>query len=61
MAMAVSHHELTPPVFETPVRVLIVVAPYYKEISDALTTGATAACEAARVMYDVIEDRKSVV
>jgi|GEM_PF-6821898 len=51
MATAISHHELTPPVFDTPVRVLIVVAPYYTDIADALTAGATAACEAARAMY----------
>ena len=55
MATAISHHELTPPVFDTPVRVLIVVAPYYTDIADALTAGATAACEAARARYDVVE------
>ena len=55
MATAITHHTLTPPVFEVPTRVLIVVAPYYKDIADQLVAGAKAACEAARAMYDVVE------
>ena len=55
MAMEVSHHTLPPPVFDTPTRILIVVAPYYKEIADQLVLGATRACEAAKAMYDVVQ------
>lgn len=55
MAMSVSHHSLTPPVFDAPTRVLIVVAPYYKEVAAELVAGAKAACEAARAMYDLVE------
>lgn len=51
----ITHHQLTPPVFDRPTRVLIVVAPYYKDIADQLLTGAKTACEAARAMYDVVE------
>ena len=55
MATEIAHHQLTPPVFEAPTRVLIVVAPYYLEIAQQLVQGAKAACEAARAMYDVVE------
>lgn len=51
----VSHYSPTPPVFDRPTRVLIVVAPYYKEIADDLLAGAKAACETAQAMYDVVE------
>ncbi|MEM6466531.1 MAG: 6,7-dimethyl-8-ribityllumazine synthase [Pseudomonadota bacterium] len=50
-----SHYTLTPPVFDTPTRVLIVLAPYYKDIADNLLAGAQAALEASKAMYDVIE------
>ncbi|MEO1549169.1 MAG: 6,7-dimethyl-8-ribityllumazine synthase [Pseudomonadota bacterium] len=49
------HHTLTPPVFDAPTRVLIVIAPYYKDIANDLLAGAKAALEAAKAMYDVIE------
>ena len=40
------HDSLTPPVFETPTRVLFVVAPFYRDIADQLIAGATRAAEA---------------
>ena len=55
MATEISHHTLPAPVFDQPTRVLIVVSPYYKEISAELLTGAKTACEAAKAMYDVVE------
>ncbi|MEM1268106.1 MAG: 6,7-dimethyl-8-ribityllumazine synthase [Pseudomonadota bacterium] len=55
MATHTEHTVLTPPVFETPVRVLVVLSPYYKEIAADLRAGAIAALEAARAMYDVVE------
>ncbi len=55
MATAVTHYALPAPVFDAPTRVLIVLSPYYKEIAEQLVTGARGACEAARVMYDVVE------
>ena len=55
MATEISHYTLPSPVFDQPTRVLIVVSPYYREISAELLAGAKAACEAARAMYDVVE------
>ncbi|MEM9779447.1 MAG: 6,7-dimethyl-8-ribityllumazine synthase, partial [Pseudomonadota bacterium] len=43
------------PVFDAPTRVLIVRSPYYIEIAEQLVTGAKAACEGARAMYDVVD------
>lgn len=50
-----SHHTLSLPVFDKPVRVLIVVAPYYKDIADDLIAGARAVLEAAGATHDLIE------
>ena len=55
MAGSETHYSLPLPGFDKPVKILIVVAPYYREIADEMLTGATAACEAARAMYDVVE------
>ena len=55
MASNVTHYALPAPVFDRPTRVLIVVAPYYREIADELLAGAKAACETAKAMYDVVE------
>ena len=55
MATAEQHYILPSPKFETPTRVLIVVAPYYKDIADQLVAGAKAAIEAAEATYDLIE------
>jgi 6,7-dimethyl-8-ribityllumazine synthase len=48
-------HILDVPTFDRPVKLLIVVAPYFKEISDELLNGAQAALNSAGVTYDVIE------
>ncbi len=55
MASNETHHTLEPPVFDTPTRALIVVAPYYKDVADQLVAGAKTALESAKVMYDVVE------
>ena len=50
MAALESHYTLPLPAFDKPVRLLIVVAPYYRDIADNLITGAratAAACGAA--------------
>ena len=55
MAVAESHHTLPAPSFEKPVKLLIVVAPYYKDIADNLVAGARAALDAAGAEHDLIE------
>ncbi|WP_112322441.1 6,7-dimethyl-8-ribityllumazine synthase [Oceanibium sediminis] len=52
--MALTHATLPAPVFDEPTRVLIVTSPYYTDIAEQLVTGARAACEASRVMYDEV-------
>ena len=52
MAGSETHYSLPLPEFDTPVKLLIVVAPYYKDIADQLVAGAKAEIE---------QDRKSVV
>lgn len=55
MATAEQHHILARPVFNTPVKILIVVAPYYKDIADNLVAGAKAEIEASGATWDIIE------
>lgn len=55
MASHTAHHELLLPAFEAPVRLLAVVAPYYREIADALLTGVRRKAEAAGASLDVID------
>lgn len=50
-----SHFTLALPEFERPARVLIVVAPYYRDIADALIAGARATLDAAGVSHDLVE------
>lgn len=50
-----SHHILPLPEFDKPVKLLIVVAPYYKDIADNLVAGAQAEIEKAGATYDLIE------
>lgn len=50
-----SHYTLDRPGFDKPVRLLIVVAPYYKEIAENLVAGAKAEIEAAGGTWEVIE------
>ena len=50
-----SHYVLERPAFEEPVKVLIVVAPYYKDIADDLVQGARAELDAAGAEAELVE------
>ncbi len=50
-----SHYDLPRPAFDRPVRLAIVVAPYYRDIADNLIAGAKAEIEAAGGTHEVIE------
>ncbi len=50
-----SHYTLARPAFDKPVKLLIVVAPYYKDIADELIAGAKAEIEAAGGTWDLVE------
>ncbi|MCV6585524.1 MAG: 6,7-dimethyl-8-ribityllumazine synthase [Marinibacterium sp.] len=53
--MAEKEYSLPRPSFEAPVKLLIVVAPFYRDICDDLIAGARAEAEAAGATCDVIE------
>ncbi|TNF61265.1 MAG: 6,7-dimethyl-8-ribityllumazine synthase [Rhodobacteraceae bacterium] len=55
MAGTESHYILPRPEFSKPVKLLIVVAPYYKDIADNLVAGAKAEIEAAGGTWDLVE------
>ncbi len=55
MAGTETHYTLPRPSFENPVKLLIVVAPYYKDIADNLVAGATAEIEATGGTWEVVE------
>ncbi|MCI2398571.1 6,7-dimethyl-8-ribityllumazine synthase [Aliiroseovarius subalbicans] len=55
MAGHEQHHILERPSFDKPVKLLIVVAPYYKDIADNLVAGAKAEIEAAGGSWDIVE------
>lgn len=55
MAGTETHYILPRPAFDNPVKLLIVVAPYYKDIADKLIAGATAEIEAAGGSWDIAE------
>ena len=55
MAQSETHYTLPAPEFDKPVKVLIVVAPYYKDIADQLIAGAQAALEAAGASHELVE------
>ena len=55
MAGTEKHTTLPRPDFDRPVRVLIVVSPYYSDIAEGLLTGAKAELEAAGATWDVVE------
>lgn len=55
MAGHESHYILPRPSFDKPVKLLIVVAPYYKDIADNLIAGAKAEIEAAGGSWDIVE------
>jgi len=55
MAANEQHHSLRAPKFQTTTRLLIVVAPYYKDIADQLVKGACLAIEAAGASHETVE------
>ena len=55
MAASITHYTLPLPAFDKPVKLLIVVAPYYKEIADNLVAGARAAAAKAGAEADLVE------
>ena len=55
MAASETHSTLARPAFDRPTRVLVGVAPYYKDIADNLLTGARAELDAAGVAHEVVE------
>jgi 6,7-dimethyl-8-ribityllumazine synthase len=55
MAGHESHYILPRPSFDKPVKLLIVVAPYYKDIADNLVVGAKAEIEAVGGTWDLVE------
>ena len=55
MAASEEHHILDLPSFDRPVKLLIVVAPYYKDVADQLVAGAKATIEAAGGSWDLVE------
>ncbi|MDR5651703.1 6,7-dimethyl-8-ribityllumazine synthase [Ruixingdingia sedimenti] len=55
MATAETHYTLPLPVFDKPVKLLIVVAPYYRDIADMMIAGARATAEKAGAEVDLVE------
>lgn len=55
MAGHETHHILDLPAFDRPVKLLIVVAPYYKDIADDLVAGARAVAARAGATAEVVE------
>lgn len=55
MAQQDSHDALAAPVLDSPARLLIVVAPFYRQVADDLLAGARAALEGAGASFEVVE------
>ena len=55
MAGTETHYTLPLPKFDKPVKLLVVVAPYYKDIADNLVAGAKAVGAACGATVEVIE------
>ncbi len=55
MAGPSDHATLPLPRFDAPVKLLFVVAPYYRDIAENLIAGATAVAEAAGATHDLVE------
>lgn len=55
MASSEEHTVLVRPSFDKPVKVLIVVSPYYSDIAAGMLAGAKAELDAAGASYDVVE------
>jgi 6,7-dimethyl-8-ribityllumazine synthase len=50
-----THHELPLPGFDRPAKLLIVVAPYYRDSADQLVEGARATIEQAGATHELVE------
>ena len=55
MAGTETHYTLPLPEFDAPVKVAIVVAPYYKDIADDMIAGAKATLQSVGASFEVIE------
>jgi 6,7-dimethyl-8-ribityllumazine synthase len=55
LASRESHYTLPPPRFEQATRLLVVVAPYYRDIADDLIAGALAAIANAGAAQEMVE------
>ncbi|MFN3723776.1 MAG: 6,7-dimethyl-8-ribityllumazine synthase [Paracoccaceae bacterium] len=55
MASAETHYTLPLPQFDRPVKLLIVVAPYYKDITDNMVAGARGVAAACGAGADLVE------
>jgi 6,7-dimethyl-8-ribityllumazine synthase len=55
MASTITHYTLPLPSFDKPVKLLIVVAPYYKDIADNLIAGARATAAKCGAEVDLVE------
>jgi 6,7-dimethyl-8-ribityllumazine synthase len=55
MAVRETHYALPRPRFERPTRLLVVLAPFYRDIADALLAGARAALDAAGAGHETVE------
>lgn len=55
MAASEAHYTLDLPRFDAPVKILIVVAPYYKDVADQLVAGAKATVEDAGGTWELVE------
>ena len=55
MAGNETHYILPRPVFQKPVKLLIVVAPYYRDIADHMIAGAKAEIEATDGTWDLVD------
>lgn len=53
--MAVKEYSLPRPEFDEPVKLLIVVAPFYRDIADMMIAGASAEIEATGGTFELIE------
>ena len=55
MAASIEHYQLPLPQFTEPVRLLIVVSPYYRQIADGMIEGARAVAADAGAVVDLVE------
>ncbi len=55
MAGTETHHTLALPAFDRPVKLLIVVAPYYRDIADNLIAGAKAVAARVKAEVELVE------